>query len=200
MLGTVRAAIAAGILFAGSAAATAAPMWNTVVTGGFDNGYATSITYDVNAARGSANDRGNAENALGAHDGSFFEIGFGSYIDLTFGTLFDTSVTVFEITFGNVLNWPESAQIFVGDGVDFQLIASIGNDDAQGGGVFPIAFAGTFDTVRIKDTSPTRGLTTGGFDVDAVRVTPVPLPAALPLLGAGLAVLGFVGWRRRQAA
>ncbi|MEL7527007.1 MAG: VPLPA-CTERM sorting domain-containing protein [Pseudomonadota bacterium] len=36
--------------------------------------------------------------------------------------------------------------------------------------------------------------------MDAVRVTPVPLPAALPLLGAGLAVLGFVGWRRRQAA
>ncbi|WP_434052458.1 MAG: VPLPA-CTERM sorting domain-containing protein [Roseibium sp.] len=200
MLGNMHAAIAAGFLFASSVSVTAAPMWTTVGSGGFDNGYASSITYDVNAARGSANDRGNAQNALGAADTSFFEIGFGSYIDLTFGTLFDTSVSVFEITFGNVLSWPESAGIFVGDGIDFQLIASIDNTDAQGGGVFPISLVGTFDTVRIKDTSPTRGLSTGGFDVDAVRVTPVPLPAALPLLGAGLAVLGFVGWRRRQAA
>ncbi|MEO1110839.1 MAG: VPLPA-CTERM sorting domain-containing protein [Pseudomonadota bacterium] len=200
MLGNVHAAIAAGLLFASSMSVSAAPMWTTAGAGGFDNGYATTITYDANAARGSANDRGNAENALGAADTSFFEIGFGSYIDLTFGTLFDTSVSVFEITFGNVLGWPESAEILVGDGIDFQLIATIGNLDAQGGGTVPIALAGTFDTVRIKDTSPTRGLSTGGFDVDAVRVTPVPLPAALPLLGAGLAVLGFVGWRRRQAA
>jgi|GEM_PF-2468062 len=31
-----------------------------------------------------------------------------------------------------------------------------------------------------------------------ISVTAVPLPAALPLYGAGLAVLGFVGWRRKQ--
>lgn len=31
-------------------------------------------------------------------------------------------------------------------------------------------------------------------------VTTVPLPAALPLMGAGFAVLGFVGWRRKRKA
>jgi hypothetical protein len=29
---------------------------------------------------------------------------------------------------------------------------------------------------------------------------PVPLPAALPLLAAGLGVMGFMGWRRKQRA
>lgn len=31
-------------------------------------------------------------------------------------------------------------------------------------------------------------------------VKPIPLPAALPLMGTGLAVLGFLGWHRRKAA
>lgn len=29
-------------------------------------------------------------------------------------------------------------------------------------------------------------------------VSPVPLPAALPLFGTGLAVMGFIGWRRKR--
>ncbi len=33
-----------------------------------------------------------------------------------------------------------------------------------------------------------------------LRVTPVPLPAALPLFGSALAMLGIVGWRRRRQA
>ncbi|MBE7636390.1 hypothetical protein GUA87_06000 [Sneathiella sp. P13V-1] len=36
---------------------------------------------------------------------------------------------------------------------------------------------------------------------DWIRVvTAVPLPAALPLYGAGMALLGFIGWRRKQKA
>lgn len=31
-----------------------------------------------------------------------------------------------------------------------------------------------------------------------VVVNPVPVPAALPLFGTGLAVMGFVGWRRKR--
>jgi hypothetical protein len=33
-----------------------------------------------------------------------------------------------------------------------------------------------------------------------VEVSAIPLPAALPLYGAGLAVLGFLGWRKRKMA
>jgi hypothetical protein len=42
----------------------------------------------------------------------------------------------------------------------------------------------------------------GDSDMDdmAVRISVVPLPAALPLYGAGLAVMGFIGWRKRQKA
>jgi len=40
---------------------------------------------------------------------------------------------------------------------------------------------------------------TFGAEVTAV-VAPVPLPAALPLFAAGLAVLGLAGWRRSRAA
>jgi hypothetical protein len=29
-------------------------------------------------------------------------------------------------------------------------------------------------------------------------IAPVPLPAALPLMGGGLALLGMMGWRRRR--
>ncbi len=37
------------------------------------------------------------------------------------------------------------------------------------------------------------------FDDMAIRISVVPLPAALPLYGAGVALLGFLGWRRRKA-
>ncbi|MET1414994.1 VPLPA-CTERM sorting domain-containing protein [Roseibium sp. HPY-6] len=202
MFGHARTALAAALLFASSAAASALPVtadWQTVGGGGFDNGYATTITFDKNAARGTTNDRDNAANALGSADSDFFEIGFGSYVDLTFGTLFDTSVKLFEITFGTVTNWPESAEIFVGDGVSFTSIGMISNADAQGGGILPILLDGTFDTVRIKDTSPDQGRLTGGFDIDAVRVTPVPLPAGALLLATGLGGLALLRRRRRQA-
>jgi hypothetical protein len=33
-----------------------------------------------------------------------------------------------------------------------------------------------------------------------LTVTHVPVPAALPLFGTGLGILGFLGWRRRRKA
>ncbi|WP_373085180.1 VPLPA-CTERM sorting domain-containing protein [Sneathiella sp.] len=38
------------------------------------------------------------------------------------------------------------------------------------------------------------------FKIKSMTVSAVPLPAALPLYGAGLAVMGFVGWRKRRKA
>ena len=35
---------------------------------------------------------------------------------------------------------------------------------------------------------------------DNVVTSVIPIPAALPLMGTGLAVLGFLGWRRRKTA
>ena len=38
-----------------------------------------------------------------------------------------------------------------------------------------------------------------GITQDVVPTTPVPLPAALPLLAGGLGILGLAGWRRRKS-
>ena len=61
--------------------------------------------------------------------------------------------------------------------------------------------------LRVKDPvaphlQAFRDNTGTGDDGFVLRVTlqTVPLPAALPLFGAGLALMGFVVWRRKQAA
>ncbi len=183
----------------------------TVGSGGFNNGFATSITFDDEAARGTSNNRDDPFNALGFNDGSFFEIGFGSFVELTFGTTFSAEAAIFEVTFGNPSNFPESADIFAGNGGNFTFVASLPNVDAQGGAVLSLAglLGGPFDTIRIEDTSsPIRNALTGGFDIDAVQVTTgpndnvpiVPLPAALPLMAGGLGLLGLMGWRRKRKA
>jgi hypothetical protein len=38
------------------------------------------------------------------------------------------------------------------------------------------------------------------FPMLTIELAPVPLPAALPLFGTGLGILGFMGWRRRRKA
>ena len=36
------------------------------------------------------------------------------------------------------------------------------------------------------------------FTVESPQISVVPLPAALPLYGAGMALLGFIGWKRKR--
>ncbi|WP_162913088.1 PEP-CTERM sorting domain-containing protein [Rhodospirillaceae bacterium SYSU D60014] len=80
------------------------------------------------------------------------------------------------------------------------------------GGFFEILInSGTFNTIVFSDASgdlfgsdayPGQGGTRNsidGFDIGELRVTAVPEPGTLALLGAGLASLGFFG-RRRKAA
>ncbi len=57
--------------------------------------------------------------------------------------------------------------------VDFEFVGRISNADAQKGVPLSLAaVSGIYDTVWLVDDS----ISPGAFDVDAVRVTPVPLP------------------------
>lgn len=174
----------------------------TVGPGGFDNGYATSVTFDDTATtRGTSNDRDNGLNSLGATDGDFFEVGLGETVEFSFGTLFTSPGTVVEVTFGNPANHPESANIFVGLASDANSFVAINenpilNSGAQNGFSFTFA-GGPFDTLRIVDTTTTSA-STGGFDIDSIQVAAIPLPAGMLLLGSALAGLGAL--RRRKTA
>lgn len=175
----------------------------TTGPGGFNNGYATTITYDTDALRGKKDGRDNASNALGAQNGKFFEIGFGSSVDLTFGKKFNGKGTVFEVTFGNASNFPEFVDIFAGSGGNFSFVGNLAN---YSDGKFDLSgLNGPFDTLRLTDASPfssssekdSRGRL-GGFDIDAVQVSAVPVPAAGWLLMSGLGAAAAL--RRRKKA
>jgi hypothetical protein len=166
------------------------------------DGYATSITYDDAALRGSTNDRDNPDNALGATDGDFFEIGYGSTVDLTFGTLFRPSGTTVEITNGTRgpnTSFFETITVFFGINGVFTQVATLTNAGPNGPLTLTFSLPGgpSYDTIRFVDTTVGRPGPTGGWDIDSVRVSPVPLPAAGLLLLAGLG--GLAALRRRKA-
>ncbi len=172
----------------------------------FDDGWASFIRYDDAALRGTDDDRDNPANALGSDASDFFEIGFGSTVDLKFGSAFTSPGTLIEVTNGNVAGWPESVDILVGNDGDpgsFFKVGSLDNTAAQNpGGQFTFA-GGPFDTVRLIDTSSSpapNGSTEGGWDIAAVRVSAVPVPAAMPLLLAGVGALGIAARRKRRKA
>ncbi len=175
----------------------------TAGAGGFDDGWATQITYDDDPSlRGSSNDRDNPLNALGATDGKFFSIGLNSEVVLTFGTDFDTSTTVWEVTFGNVSTYPEEVEVYAGlVGGGFEFVGTILNNVAQGGATLALTgLTGTrFDRLKLVDIS-SNPPSPDGFDIDSVRVTPVPLPAAAWLFGSALVGVGIIGRRKKRQA
>ena len=189
------------LLAAALAATTATGAFASVVNYGtntFDGGWASWIEYDDAANRGTSSGRDNPANALGSNASDFFEIGFGSTVDLKFGTMFQSPGTLIEVTGGSASAWPESVDIFVGVGGVFTSVGSMDNTAAQApGGEFTF-LAGNFDTIRLVDTSSYPASGSGGWDIGAVRVSPVPLPAAGFLLLAGLGGLGALRRKKKS--
>lgn len=158
--------------------------------------YATSVLdYTPGTFQQVLAGRADPNSALGAEDGSFVSLGFGGSIVLGFSQSFRAVGKVFEVTFNNKANHKESADIFgSADGVTWTLLASLQNFMSTS-----FSAAGTFSQLKIVDTSDASGPTFDGFDVDAVSVSPVPVPAAGLLLAGGLFGLGALRRRARKA-
>lgn len=149
-------------------------------------------------------DRKDPTNALGVTDGSFYSLGLGG--DLTVGfakALFTATqkVVTFEITFGSV---PKTEHF---EAVDVYSI--LGGAETYLGrilnltGIGQVTSSGPFEYIRLADATEDEygaaGTTSSdGFDVDSVKIAPVPLPAAGGMLLLGMA--GMAALRRRKNA
>jgi len=154
--------------------------------------------------------RSNPLAALGAPQGlgtgNFFSLGFGGDLTLGFGGAFGTSVTIWEVTQGNIALYPEDAQVYVGWGASaasatYQLVGAVNNLESPK--TFDLTATNlitgrtTYDFVKVLDTSNPLLVPSNadGFDVDAVAVGPIPAPGTVALLAAA----GLIGARRRRA-
>lgn len=144
--------------------------------------------------------RTNPDNALGAPDGEMVSLGFGGELVVSFSRLFQSPGKLFEITFGKTDNHIEIAEIFAGFGGVFQSVATIDNSSAAGVAGATFTFAGIFDQIKIVDISPMAGGSVNGFDVDAVGVTPAPIPLPAGGLLLVTALGGLALTRRRKSA
>lgn len=170
--------------------------------------YASSVEHFDQGLRknGSAvaGDRSDPTQALGAPQLTdtinFVSLGIGGELILGFDGLFaKDSVIVWETTYGNPSNYPESAEVWIGfgetwDSADFVMVADLQND--MDGIEIPLASIETemtsFNFVKFIDTTDINlhNGSADGFDIDGVGVVPIPAPgsAVLATIGAGMCV------------
>ena len=188
--------------------------------------YATDVDWRNNGTVGSNNDRDDASNALGAPDEAFVSLGLTGadgtnpgFAVFAFGgrTFGGGTATGYEVTFNcrvradGSCTYPESAMVYYGtdyafgshdfaDLADFTPAGEILNADAQGGA--SLVIPGSFAYIALVDTTLARfpgSPSTDGFDLDAIGVSAVPVPAAMLLFPAGAAGLAAARRRRRAA-
>lgn len=161
------------------------------------------------------NSRTNPANALGAPDqtgttaSGFYSLGKGGIAVFGFDSSFSTSANVFEVSFGCsnaglCSGYPEQADVYALNGdytafdgafdledlttLGFTKIGTVLNGDANGANGAAVTFTGPFKWLALVDGSNTDD----GFDVDAVSVSAVPLPASFTFLLASLGGLGLL--------
>lgn len=168
--------------------------------------YADNVV-DVNAgvctgsaARCAANDRQDVSNAVDEDESTFYSLGFGGDITLSFPLPLISagqSLSVFEITFNRGSGDSEAAEVYAILGGVETFLGTITNVVGQ----HTIMASSAFEYIKLKDVTKALFPTTtsfDGFDVGAIKisVSAVPLPAAGAMLLAGLG--GLAALRRRK--
>lgn len=170
----------------------------TAVAAGFSGAasastyYATTVVSYTPGTGITDPDRMVTDHALGAPDDEFLSLGLGGSAVFSFGRTFTGPGQIYEITYSRP-GYTETASLFGSvDGVNYDFIASVNNTDEES--IF--TFAGTYNYLKVWDNSPVRA-GRDGFDIDAVSVSAVPIPAAGLLLAGGLGLLGTRKLRRK---
>lgn len=142
----------------------------------------------------------------GAFGDIFLTGDFNDNTDMTItnGSAFsDISFDIADIDGGNDNQSGESNEenfvfSFLLNNVVVDTIVINSNDVSGNGQVSNVSYAGFFDEISIVGTTP-GGSRNIGWGIDNIRATEVPVPAALPLMLAGLGGLGFMARRKRKA-
>ena len=209
-------AVAAGLTVATSTASQASLIYATEVDW-FNNGTVTNLNDRDNPANAlGAPD----EDFLSLGQSSDGNPGFAVF---GFGQNFLDEGRIWEFTFNcaNGCDFLETAIIYVGtssqytmgqasraDQIDlvtglggffgeWEEVGQVSNQNAQiDDGGAAISFAGEFTWLAIVDNTPSNSPSPDGFDVNAIGVAPVPLPAAAWFLLTGLGGLAGLRWLR----
>ena len=197
--------LATGLLFA--TAMTASAITFDVVAADCDPnlGAVTGVpTAGVNPGCGLAgrDDSGAVNPGAGDYTGSlgtFYSIGLGGGIIIEVSPVFREGATIVEVTNAGS-DHAESADVYVGNVADIGSMTYVGtvNNGVVGAEVttvdVSIAGTGPWSYIALVDVS-VGPPSVDGYDLDAISVAAVPVPASVLLLGA--AVVGFGALRRK---
>lgn len=165
------------------------------------------FTCSPDAGRNDVNKIEIFEDGTGTGDNDFFSLGLGGTLVVNFNPGFSGSAMVVEITNGGASSsHDEAVEIFgSNDGSIFTSLGIANNqtgiNDGTRGTKTTVSFSGTYSYLGFRDiTMSTFGnsKSTDGFDIDAISVSAVPLPASALMLLAGVAGLGAMRTRRKR--
>lgn len=195
----VAAAVLAGSAFAASAATLSVVSADCDPSQGATGNAGAGLVCTSDPAR---NDSGAVN--LGAGDGSFYSLGLEGALIVEIDPAFTSPLSVLEVTNANS-NHKEAASVWGSiDNITYTLLGNVTNQNGGQtiGGVQTLTFAGAYNFLMFVDISKSlfaNSGTTDGFDLDAISVSEVPIPAALGLFVAGVAGLGAMRKRRALA-